>query len=838
MPLLPALKPSAPVPQGIGNRERNGTIGMNPNQRSLLLLVLTPVFCFAWCFGWENVGAVSAVQPLPNGVELHAGEIAVRVSALSDSVIRIRYSKRGSFPQKTSFAVIPDAGFVAPRVRLKDTDGAVLLNTGKFNVRILKSPMRIVFEEASGKAILEDHPGYTVAWNGEEFRVWKSMPAVEHYFGLGDKAGVLDHRGQAYTQWNTDWGGFDRGTDPLYKTIPFFIGMSGSSAYGLFLDNTYWSSFDFGKEKPDALSFGAEGGELDYYFFYGPDPKAVVEEYTQLTGRTPLPPLFMLGYQQSRWSYFPETRVREIAQEFRSRKIPADAIWLDIDYQKDRTPFTINHGAYPHFGSMIEDLAKDGFKTILITDLHIKKQPGYKPYDEGMAKDEFVKNPDGSVYVGPVWPGESVFPDFTREDTRKWWGTLFADFVHMGVRGFWNDMNEPSVFNLEKTMPLDTVHRVEDSQQHRIADHREIHNVFGMQNVRATYEGLLALSPDVRPVVMTRAGYAGTQRYAATWTGDNTPTWSQLSLSVSMLLNLGVSGYPLAGDDIGGFGGSPTPELLTRWIELGTFNPIARSHSTLNSSNHEPWADGPEQEAIRRRYIENRYRLLPYLYTCMEETSRTGLPLMRPMFMEFPSETELTANDREFMVGRDLLVAPQLSETMDPLYVDLPAGDWYDYWTGKRVVDKSPLVLHPKLDELPVYVRAGAIIPQQAVVQHVEEIPQGPLELKVYPGPDCRGSLYADDGNSFAYQRGVFFRAQISCSASSDALQIDIAGAEGTYVPWWRQLRVTVLGARRKPNQVLVNGQASDQWQFDAEHSSVSVLASYLRSGQQLKIIY
>ena len=811
---------------------------MNLMQRSMLLLVLVPVFCVARCFGWENVGAVSAVQPFPNGVELHAGQVAVRVSALSDSVIRVRYSKSGSFPEKISFAVISDTGFVPPRARVTDTDSAVLLNAGKFNVRIIKSPMRIVFEEASGKVILQDHPGYPVAWNGDEFRVWKSLPTGEHYFGLGDKAGVLDLRGQAYTQWNTDWGGFDRGTDPLYKTIPFFIGMSGPSAYGLFLDNTYWSSFDFGKEKRDALSFGAEGGELDYYFFYGPDPKAVVGEYTQLTGRTPLPPLFMLGYQQSRWSYFPETRVREIAQEFRKRKIPADAIWLDIDYQKDHKPFTINRDAYPHFESMIQDLAKDGFKTILITDLHIKKEPGYKPYDEGMAKDEFVKNPDGSVYAGPVWPGESVFPDFTREDTRKWWGTLFADFVHMGVRGFWNDMNEPSVFNFEKTMPLNTVHRVEDSQQHRLADHREIHNVFGMQNVRATYDGLLALSPNVRPVVMTRAGYAGTQRYAATWTGDNAPTWSQLALSVSMLLNLGVSGYPLAGDDIGGFGGSPTPELLTRWIELGTFNTIARSHSTLNSSNHEPWADGPEQEAIRRRYIENRYRLLPYIYSCMEETSRTGLPLMRPMFMEFPSETDLTANDREFMFGRDLLVAPQLSETMDPLYVDLPAGDWYDYWTGKRVVDKSPLVLHPKLDELPVYVRAGAIIPRQAVVQHVEEIPQGPLELKVYPGPDCRGSLYADDGNSFAYRRGVFFRAQISCSASTDALKIDIAGAEGTYVPWWTELRVTVFGAPRKPNQVMVNEHASNQWQFDAEHSSVSILASYLRSGQQLKIIY
>jgi len=807
---------------------------MNQKTFSWLLLVMLPVSSFAW----DSVGAVTDVQALPNGVELRAGQIAVRVTAVSDSVIRVRYAKDGTFPDKVSFAVVPDPGFVASRVQITNTEKTVFLSTGRFNARIEKATMRIVFEETSGKVILQDHPGYPVAWNGEEFRVWKSMPAGEHYFGLGDKAGVLDHRNQAYTQWNTDWGGFDRGTDPLYKTIPFFIGMSGPSAYGLFLDNTYWSSFDFGKEKRDAISFGAEGGELDYYFFYGPDPKAVLGEYTQLTGRTPLPPLFMLGYQQSRWCYFPETRVREIAREFRSRKIPADAIWLDIDYQKEHTVFTVDRDHYPHFEGMIQDLAKDGFKTILITDLHIKKQTGYKPYDEGMAKDEFVKNPDGSVFVGPVWPGDSVFPDFTREETRKWWGTLFADFVHMGVRGFWNDMNEPSVFNAEKTMPLNTVHRVEDSRQHRLADHREIHNVFGMENVRATHDGLLALSPDVRPVVMTRAGYAGTQRYAATWTGDNTPTWSQLSVSVSMLLSLGVSGYPLAGDDIGGFGGSPTPELLTRWIELGMFNTIARSHSSLDTSNHEPWADGPEQEAIRRRYIENRYRLLPYIYTSMEETSRTGLPLMRPMFLEFPSETELTANDQEFMFGHDLLVAPQLSETLDPLEVKLPAGDWYDYWTGQRVTAKSPLALHPKLAELPVYVRAGAIIPQQAVVQHVEEIPQGPLELKVYPGSDCRGSVYADDGNSFAYQRGIFFRAQFSCAANADTLKVNLASAEGTYVPWWKDVRVTVFGVPRKPSQVLLNDQPSGQWQFDAERNSVSVLSTYSGSGQELKIAY
>lgn len=809
-------------------------------QTPFLLLFTLAVLVFPFfCFGSESLGDVTDVRPFPNGVELHAGPIAVRICALSNSVVRIRYSRTGSFPDKVSFAVVSDAGFTAPQVQIQDTEQALELSTPKLNVRVEKAPMRILFVETNGQVILQDHPDYPVSWNGSEFRVWKSMPATEHYFGLGDKTGTLDHSGQAYSMWNTDWGGFDRGTDPLYKTIPFFIGMSGSSAYGLFLDNTYWSSFDFGKEKRDALSFGAEGGELDYYFFYGPDPKAVVSEYTQLTGRTPLPPLFMLGYQQSRWSYFPETRVREIANEFRTHKIPADAIWLDIDYQMDHKVFTVNRDAYPHFEGMIQDLASEGFKTILITDLHIKKQTGYKPYDEGLVNDEFVKNADGSIYVGPVWPGDCVFPDFTREATRQWWGTLFADFVHMGVRGFWNDMNEPSVFTYpDRTMPLDTVHRVEDSQQHRLADHREIHNVFGMENVRATHDGLLALSPDVRPVVMTRAGYAGTQRYAATWTGDNTPTWSQLGLSVSMLLNLGVSGYPFAGDDIGGFGGSPTPELLTRWIELGTFNTIARSHSSMDTSNHEPWADGPEQEAIRRRYIENRYRLLPYIYTSMEETSRTGLPLMRPMFLEFPAEGKLVANDREFMFGPDLLVVPQLSETLDPLSVELPHGDWFDYWTGKRMPDKSSFSLHPKLDELPVFVRAGAIIPNQPLVQHVEEVPQGPLELNVYPGPDCRGSLYADDGSTFAYQRGVFFRTQFSCAEDSTSLKVTASSAEGTYVPWWKELRITVFGAPQKPNQVLVNGQPSDRWQYDPEHQRVAITSSYSRSGQELTIAY
>ena len=484
---------------------------------------------------------------------------------------------------------------------------------------------------------------------------------------------------------------------------------------------------------------------------------------------------------------------------------------------------------------MVHDLGEQGFKVITIADLHIKKLPGYKPYDEGIAGDHFVKNPDGSVYIGDVWPGPSAFPDFTRPATRKWWGTLFTDFVNTGIRGFWNDMNEPSVFvSPDKTMPLTTVHRVDD----RVTDHREIHNVYGMANVRATYEGMLTLRPDLRPVVMTRAAYSGTQRYAATWTGDNTSTWTHLRMSLPMLLSLGVSGYPLAGDDIGGFGGSPAPDLLTRWIEVGAFNTIYRNHTSFGTADQEPWAHSPEQEAIRKRFIETRYRLLPYIYTSMEETSRTGIPLMRPMFLEFPSESNLITNEEEYMFGHDLLVAPQVSELMDPLHVQLPAGEWYDYWSGKRVTGDHSLNLKPKLDELPVFVRAGSIIPQQPVIQHVEEIPNGPLELRVYPGADCHGSIYADDGNTFAYRRGIYSRIQLSCAARANLIEVNVARPEGSYVTWWKQVQVVVFGVPGSPKQVVIDGEATNAWKVDSSNNSVGIQLEYRPVDHKIQVYY
>jgi alpha-glucosidase len=788
-----------------------------------LLLLVTVLNSASFGQGWQHLKKIDRLNPIKSGFTATAGTSVIEVTAIAPAVARVRISFTGKFDTRPSWAVIKTPEVIQTSLR---QDGSVaILQLPSGQIRLNKSDGRLAFLDSQGAIIVEEPSGFAPALNGGEFRVWRSTPFGEQFRGLGDKPTALGNR--AYALWNTDFYGWQESDDPLYKAVPFFIAFHEGRAYGTFLDNTWRTTFDFGKEARDRYSFGADGGELDYYFFFGPTPKDVVLAYTDLTGKTPLPPLWSLGFQQSRYSYYPEARVREIAQTFRAKKIPLDVIYLDIDYQDGNRPFTIDRKGFPNFERMIKDLSAQGVSVITITDLHLKKEKGYKPYDEGLAKDLFVKNKDGSVYVGPVWPGDSVFPDFTLTRAREWWGTLYKDFVGMGVRGFWNDMNEPAVFNETKTMPLDVRHRFDDGTS---ADHRAIHNIFGMQNVRGTFEGLLKLRPNERPNVLTRATYAGGQRYAATWTGDNSSTWNHYAMSVPQLLNLSVSGYGFVGDDIGGFAGSPPPDLLTRWIELGAFNPIYRDHTTKGSLDQEPWVHGPEQEAIRKRYIELRYELMPYIYTTAEEMSRTGMPMMRPMMLEFPSEPQVAGNGSIYMFGPSLLVAPKLTEMLDAYAFAMPSGTWYDFWTGKKVAAAKEIKLEPKLDELPVFVRGGAVIPRHAVIQHTGEVPSGPLTLAVYPAPGCSGSVYSDDGHTFDYQKGAYARFSVTCETSS-GLSVRIGKTEGTFTPWFQQLEIQVFGMQQRPQAVEVDGKAVTDFAWDEKTQTVSVRFPYTRAG-------
>ena len=786
--------------------------------------------------GWQHLGAIQQVTKLRDGVELRSGTAKVRITAFREGVIRVQAVSTGGFPGSTSWAVIqaPEP----PAVGIEETKDQIRMTAGSVVVLIKKSPLLIDFADGHDNAIVADEPALPMAWDGAQIRVWKKMPLPESYYGLGDKAGPMNRRDRSFTMWNTDAFGWRESTDPLYKAIPFFLGLKKGVAYGIFFDNTYRTSFDFGKEAHDIYSFGSEGGPLDYYYFAGPEPKRIISAYTALVGRSPLPPYWTLGYQQCRYSYYPEARVLEIAKTLREKKIPADTIYLDIDYQQGYAPFTINREYFPHFEQMIKDLQSQDFHTILITDLHIKYAPnsGYAPFDSGMKNDVFVKKADGSLYVAPVWPGDSVFPDFTLTRVRNWWGKLYKDFVNMGVAGFWNDMDEPAVFlTPTKTMPLDNVHRLDDGTT---LPHTAVHNIFGMLNSRATYEGLLKLKPDERPFVLTRASFSGGNRYAATWTGDNLATWNHLGMSTPTLLSLGISGFPLVGDDIGGFGSTPPADLLTRWYEVGAFNPIYRNHAAKDTGDHEPWVNGPEQEAIRRRYIEERYRLLPYIYTGIEEAVRTGVPFMRPVFLEYPQAESFYGEDRDFFFGHDFFVAPVVTESIDALEVKFPPGEWYAYWTATKYSDKDELKLHPALDEMPLYVRAGAIIPEQPLTQSTDEKPKGALQLRVYPGSDCHGSLYQDDGHTFAYQKGEVLQVSYSCKLDGAQFSLSSHIEENKFQPWWNAVDVTVYGIPNAPRDIQLGALHLSGSRYDTATHSVSVNVPNALSDWTLQILY
>ncbi len=761
----------------------------------------------------------------------------LEIDALREDVLRLRYWRGEAPPEDASWAVLPEARRSSIRLA-RDAGSAATFHTSLLRVAVNPDTLRLTISDAKGRLLEED--AAPIAFSGDSFTLSEKMPVDAHYFGLGDAPGGLDRREGSFTLWNTDAYGWQESTDPLYKAIPFFMTYDAGCAFGTLLDNTWRTHFDFGREQANTLRMGAAAGPVDLYFVYGPSPKQVLAGYAWLTGPMPLPPLWALGFQQSRFSYTPQARVEEVAGRLRKDAIPADAIYLDIDYQDRYRPFTVDTKTFPDMPGLVDRLHRQNLHVVAITDLHIAKAPGqgYLPYDKGLAEDRFVHNPDGSVYSGVVWPGPSVFPEFTQQQTRAWWGTLYGYFAGIGIDGFWNDMNEPSVFQTpSKTMPEDVRHRIDEPGfRTRTATHAEIHNVFGMQNARATADGLVTLRPGERPFVLTRAAYAGTQRYAATWTGDNSATWNHLRLSTLMLKNLGLSGFAMAGADVGGYKGTPSAELLTKWVEIAAFQPIDRDHAEKGTGDHEVWANGPEQEAIRRRFIEERYRLLPYLYTTAEEASRTGLPILRPLFLEFPDALpdkhpmDIDPDSaNEFLLGPDLLVAPppDLEQTA-PYTVRFPSDGWYDLWSGARVQSGEAVAVQagvqpegsarpriwatqvtPSASELPVFVRPGTILPYAPLTQSTQEKPSGPLTLKVYPGPECHGSLYQDDGHSFAYREGKFLRVQYTCRQGVDgSVQIHMGRREGSFPAWWSTLQVEVYGRTGTPARVSRNGSS------------------------------
>jgi len=762
--------------------------------------------------GWTTLGAFPPPERASQSLVFRSERAVAMVTAVAPEIVRVRVSPTKAFGRDHSYAVVT-RDFGDPGASFQIGTGRSVVTTRALRVTVTHAPFRVAFATAAGESLDEDDAELGTALAGTRVKVWKRLRDDEHVYGFGEKVGKLDKRGwqlggYSYTMWNSDTFGYDSSTDPIYASIPFYIVLRAGRAHGVFLDNSFRSSFDVGHESPGLLAMGAEGGELDYYFIDGPTPKQVIERYTALTGRMPMPPRWALGYNQCRYSYYPESKVRFIAQNFRERRIPADTIWLDIHYQDGYRPFSWDKTRFPDPKKLIADLRAQGFRTVVIVDAHPRKEPGSHVYDSGLAADVFVKNPDGSVFEGPVWPsmaetnpGPSVFPDFSKPKAREWWGGLFKFFTDDGIAGIWNDMNEPAVFSPPaSTMPL-TVRHDNEGQP---TDHREIHNVYGQLMSRSTYEGLLRLRPRERPFVLTRATFAGGQRYSAVWPGDNVSDWPSLNQGLAVLMGLGLSGFPFVGTDIGGFAETPSAELFTRWLQVGVFHPFMRTHTTFGTPDQEPWSYGTRHEAVNRRAIELRYELLPQLYQVMKQASETGLPALRPLFLEFPDDPQTWGLQDQLMFGSDVLVAPVLREAQTERGVYLPAGDWYDYWTGRAVKGGRWIDVPVTIESIPMYVRAGAFLFTQPVVQNTGEMAGQPLRVSVYPAPRSSAELYEDDGESLDYEDGAFARRRFAQRRDAAGTTVEVSAATGSWQPAARDL-VLRIRADAEPQRVLVD---------------------------------
>ena len=783
---------------------------------------------------WRAAGNVVAVERVTDGVVLTLSSGArARVTFHDLDVVRVRLAPRGVFERDFSYAVASrDRKTVAAVVRDMGRNGievSTRLGRGP-KIAIQRAPFLVTVLDARGQVVVADDAARPAMFDAERGGVEasKRREPVEMYYGFGEKALPFSRAGLSLVMWNTDTFAYPPGLDPIYQSVPFFVALKAGAAYGLFFDNTARTYFDMGKADPARYTFSAPSGELNYYVFTGGEarsPKKVLEDYTLLTGRTPLPPLWSLGYQQSRYSYYPESKVREIARGFRERKIPADVIYLDIDYMDGYRVFTWDKQKFPDPAGMIRDLRAQGFRTVPIIDPGIKVDENYSVYTEGRAAGHFHKTAGGQEFHTRVWPGICAFPDFTDPKAREWFGSLYRKHLDEGMAGFWNDMNEPGTFPFDdrpsqphlthdpkKTFPLDVRHHG-DGQP---GDHARYHNVYGMQMARSTFEGVQRLRPDARPFVLTRAGYAGVQRYAAVWTGDNVATWEHLRLTVPMLTNMGVSGLAFVGGDVGGFASNADAELYARWLQAAALTPFLRTHIATGLQEREPWSYGEEFTRINRATIELRYKLLPYLYTLFREHEETGAPVMRPLWYEYPADVETYLNDTEFLVGRDLLVAPVMSQgaTKRPVY--FPKGDaWLDWHTGARYEGGRSAEVAAPIDRLPVFVRAGAVLPVQGVIQHTGETERAPLGLVVARGGEGAGRIHQDDGDGYGYRRQRWRTTEAAHTA--DAVRLRHGGYEvGRAVTF-----VELLGLDARPRDVRADGREVRNLSFDRDERRV-----------------
>ncbi|MCW3047604.1 MAG: Alpha-glucosidase [Solirubrobacterales bacterium] len=774
---------------------------------------------------FERFERVSSFEATERGLLATLHGERLRVDVVRDDVVRVTITRGGAFDDSPTFAVCVDPLSEAVDFDVEDGDGVVRLRTAALVVSLGLDPFRLDVHRPDGSPVVEtaqdaDGRPWAYARLNDAFTVRRRCRTEDAIYGLGEKTGSHNRKGRDFTLWNTDvldptaTAEFTAGRpahdprsertsvefDPYYVSIPFLYhhAQPTGTVAGSFVDNGYRGTYEL--SDPDEYRIHFSGGQYTEYIFAGPEMPDILSAYTWLTGRMALPPLWSLGYHQCRWFRYTEETVEELAEQHREHDIPCDAFWLDIEHMDGYRVFTWNTDAFPDVGGMLERLADKGFRVITIVDPGVKYEPGYRVFDQGVARDVLCRTEAGEIYVGEVWPGATAFPDFVTEEARQWWGELNAEHVRSGLAGIWNDMNEPATGKIPPAAMRFGRGRY---------SHERYHNQYAMLMAMATTAGLLQAMPERRTFVLSRAGFAGMQRYAANWMGDNMSRWDHLWLSIPMGMGLGVSGQPFVGADVGGFAGHADAELFLRWMQYGALTPFCRNHSELGNADQYAWAWGDVVRDLVRDALRLRYRLLPYLYAAFVRAHETGAPVQRPLVFDHQYDSVVRDIDDEYLLGPDLLVAPVVAAGVTARHVYLPAGSWYDWHTGEPVGGSRYLLAATPMDQIPIYARAGAVIPMwpEAPPSTAGYHPSA-VELHLFV-PDADGThsslLQEDDGLSFAALEGARYRTTFEVTRSGDRVVLR-ADVDGDGYPEFARTAFELVLHGATPSTVVVDG--------------------------------
>lgn len=711
----------------------------------------------------ETIGNVQRFEVAANEIGMKGANLQVKVQLWRENCFRVQIFEPGLHIQNP-YAVVAQPEQVTHAT--KENPKGISIQTNDASLIIDFEPFSISFSNQHGVLLASDKT-MAVVKQGQRLIAHHELQKDDAFYGLGEKTGPMNRRGRAYTNWNTDYFAYGVESDPLYASIPFYLGKTKAGWYGLFLDCPGKSQFNFGASNHRFTTFTSEGGGLDYYVMTGENPAAILQTYTWLTGRMSMPPKWSLGLQQCRYSYYPEHELHSLADNYRNRGISADVLYFDIHYMEAYKVFTWHKERFPDPKAMHKRLAEKGFKTVAIIDPGVKTEPGYPVYESGKAADVFLKYPDGHDFQAQVWPGWCHFPDFTENEARQWWAGHVKQFMDSGLAGCWNDMNEPATWG--QSLPDSVLFGLEGQK----LPHPLARNVYGMQMARATHEGMKSHNPKERAFVLTRAAFSGIQRYAALWTGDNVASDEHMMAGIRLCLSLGLSGVPFTGMDVGGFVGESSPALFARWISIASFMPLFRIHSMIDSRESDPWSYGEKTEAICRNYINLRYRLLPTLYSIFAQSTETGIPINEAMLLRHPDLEIPPAYSQQFYLG-SLLICPTESQK-DATKVWLPEIPHYHLLTGKKHEPGEHWV-HSPVDTLPVFVPESSVLLMQSLVPHTDAPHNGTLELHLFSGKHHgKATWYEDDGHSESYAEGHFYQRAISFTGT----KLDIAPNTG-----------------------------------------------------------